>query len=224
MDSQDNKRQRARAILEQLVLATKHMTYPASISIIHEFGRDPFLILVSCILSLRTKDTVSLPASRRLFLLAKTPAALCMLSIDQIEQIIYPVGFYRVKARTLIAISRVLLERFSGQVPSGQVELLSLPGVGRKTMNLVRAEGFDLPAICVDVHVHRIANRLGLVFTKTPEQTEMALRDLIPLSSWSECNRLFVMWGQNICVPQRPWCSRCPIFDLCQRFNVESFR
>lgn len=224
MNTQADNRQQAIALLEQIMVATRNMTVPASISITDEFGRNPFLILISCVLSLRTKDTTSLPASRRLFLLAQTPAQLQALSIEQIEKVIYPVGFYRVKARTLIAISTMLEEQFGGKVPSDEASLLSLPGVGRKTMNLVRAEGFELPALCVDVHVHRIANRLGIVHTKKPEQTEMALRGLLPPEWWRECNRLFVMWGQNICVPQRPWCSKCPVFDLCQRVNVVTSR
>lgn len=217
--------QRAVAILDILKQATVRMQPPAATSIVEEYGRNPYLVLISCILSLRTKDTTSLPASRRLFVEgAQTPDQMCNLSPDTIEKLIYPVGFYRTKARTIIKISSILCEKFDGQVPSEEEELLSLPGVGRKTMNLVRAEGFGLPAICVDVHVHRIANRLGIIKTKTPLETEMALRELLPQNYWRECNRLLVIWGQNICVPITPFCSQCAVFQQCDRIGVTRSR
>lgn len=200
------------------------MVEPASVSIVKQFGRDPFLVLVSCLLSLRTKDTTSLPASCRLFSYAKTPQELLGLPLEQIQQLIYPVGFYRRKAAQLHQISHDLIERFAGKVPDNLDDLLSLPGVGLKTANLVLAEGFNIPAICVDVHVHRISNRLGLIQTKTPEETEAALKKLLPKQYWSEWNRLLVMWGQNVCVPISPRCSQCPLSGLCPQVGVTRSR
>jgi endonuclease-3 len=196
------------------------MVEPAVTTIIKEYGKNPFLILVSCVLSLRTKDTISLPASRRLFSLARTPEQLRNLALSEIEKTIYSVGFYRQKARQLHAISTDVIEKFNGNVPQTEQELLSLPGVGRKTTNLVLGEAFDIPAICVDTHVHRISNRLGLVNTKTAEETEYALKKILPSEYWIEYNKLLVMWGQNICVPIAPWCSRCAIADLCPKKGV----
>lgn len=207
-------------VIESLRVATRGMIVPASQEIVSRFGRDTFLVLVSCLLSLRTRDTVSLPASCRLFEKAKTPEAILALPLSTIETLIYPVGFYKRKALLLHSVSRDLLTRFYGIVPNTKEKLLSIKGVGLKTANLVLAEGFGIPALCVDTHVHRISNRLGLVITKTPEQTEAALREIIPQEYWIEWSRLLVMWGQNICVPLSPWCSRCPIFPVCQRKGV----
>ncbi len=200
------------------------MVQPAVTQIIDEWGQDPFLILVSCLLSLRTKDTVSLPASKRLFQFAKTPKQIIQLPISTIEQIIYPVGFYRKKSKLLHEISNDILERFSGKVPDTQEALLSLKGIGRKTMNLVLGEGFGVPAICVDTHVHRISNRLGLVKTKTPHETEEALKQLLPKKYWIEYNRLMVMWGQNICAPIAPFVSKCALAHLCPKIGVKRMR
>lgn len=211
---------RAIAIIKKLRQATRDMVKPAVTTIIKEYGKNPFLILVSCVLSLRTKDTISLPASRRLFSLARTPEQLRDLSLSEIEKTIYSVGFYRQKARQLHAISVDIIEKFNGNVPRTEQELLSLVGVGRKTANLVLGEAFDIPAICVDTHVHRISNRLGLVNTKTVEETEYALKKILPSEYWIEYNKLLVMWGQNICVPIAPWCSRCAIADLCPKKDV----
>ncbi len=222
--SSEERRKRATTIISILREATRGMVPAASFSIIEKMGKDPYLILVGCLLSLRTKDSVSLPASLRLFTYAKTPQEMLALPRETIERAIYPVGFYRTKAKNIQLVSHVLLERFHGRVPSNEEDLLSLPGVGRKTMNLVLAEAFDIPAICVDTHVHRISNRLGIVDTKTPEETELALRALIPKKYWKEINHLFVMWGQNICLPQSPFCSKCPLFDLCERRGVTKYR
>lgn len=215
---------RAIAIIKKLRDATRGMVEPAVTSIIKEYGKDPFLILTSCILSLRTKDTISLPASRRLFLLARTPQELRARALSEIEKTIYSVGFYRQKAKQLHAISSDIIEKFNGAVPQTEEELLSLPGVGRKTANLVLGEAFDIPAICVDTHVHRISNRLGLVNTKTPEETEYALKKILPPEYWIEYNKLLVMWGQNICVPITPFCSRCAVADLCPKKGVSKQR
>lgn len=211
-------------IVEILRRATTGLTPPASCTIVSRFGRDPFLVLIGCILSLRTKDTVSLPASCRLFEQAQTPQALLALSHEAIASTIYPVGFYRKKALTIHTICAELLTRFDGQVPNTLNELMSLPGVGLKTANLVLGEGFGIPALCVDTHVHRISNRLGVVNTKTPEETEAALRAVLPPEYWIEWGKLLVMWGQNICVPISPKCSKCPIRPLCKRVGVARSR
>jgi len=186
--------------------------------------RDPFSILVSCLLSLRTRDETTGPASRRLFRLARTPAALLRLSPRTIERVIYPVGFYRTKARTLRALARLLLERHRGGVPADLDALLALPGVGRKTANLVLTDAFGLPGICVDTHVHRITNRLGFVRTTTPERTEWALRAKLPRRHWIELNDLLVAFGQNVCQPLSPRCSACPVARLCHRVGVTRSR
>jgi len=185
-----------------------------------ESGNDPFLVLVSCLLSLRTKDEVTEAASRRLFALAKTPEALLTLSLRTIEKAIYPVGFYKTKARTVHHISRELLRRFGGGVPNSLEELLTLKGVGRKTANLVVTLAFNKPGICVDTHVHRISNRLGYVKTKTPDETETALRKKLPPKYWIEFNDLLVPFGQNLCRPISPFCSRCPIERFCSKIGV----
>jgi endonuclease III len=181
---------------------------------------DPFQILISCLLSLRTKDETTGPAARRLFQLATTPAAMLQLSPQQIERAIYPVGFYRVKARTILEICRTLVERFASAVPDDLDALLTLKGVGRKTANLVLTQGFKKPGICVDTHVHRISNRWGYVRTKDPHATEMALRRKLPPRYWIEYNDLLVAFGQTICQPVSPWCSRCPVARYCPRRGV----
>lgn len=211
-------------IIERLRIATKAMEPPASSTIVSRFGRDSFLVLISCILSLRTRDTVSLPASLRLFARARTPSEMLKIPIEHIAKIIYPVGFYRRKAITIHKICQELLTHFGGKVPNTLEKLLSLSGVGLKTANLVLSEGFGIPAIVVDTHVHRISNRLGLVKTKTPEETEEALRKVLPQKYWIEWSRLLVMLGQNVCVPISPFCSICPIRDMCKRVGVVKSR
>lgn len=181
---------------------------------------DPFLVLISCLLSLRTKDEVTEGASRRLFAAARTPQQLLSLSLPKIRKLIYPVGFYRTKARRIHQICHHLLGRFRGRVPETLEELLTLPGVGRKTANLVMTLGHKKPGICVDVHVHRISNRLGYVRTRTPFDTEMALREKLPRPYWMEYNGLLVSFGQEICRPVSPWCSRCPVKRYCARRGV----
>jgi endonuclease-3 len=185
-----------------------------------ETGRDPFRILGGCLLSLRTRDDTTAAAAARLFALADTPARLRALSPRTIERAIYPVGFYRTKARVLRAVSGELLARFGGRVPADLDALLTLPGVGRKTANLVVTFGFGLPGICVDTHVHRITNRLGFVRTTTPERTEWALRAKLPRRHWIRLNDLLVAFGQNVCTPLSPRCSICPVRRLCHRVGV----
>jgi endonuclease-3 len=186
--------------------------------------RNPFRILIACILSLRTQDTTTGPAAARLFALADTPEAMVRLSREAIARAIYPVGFYRTKARTILAICADLLGRFAGAVPDDLDQLLTLRGVGRKTANLVVTMGYGKPGICVDTHVHRISNRLGYVRTRTPEHTEMALRARLPRRFWIGYNDLLVAFGQNVCVPVSPRCSRCPVAALCRRVGVTSSR
>jgi len=200
------------------------MPEPAVDQIVNEHGNIPFFVLVSCLLSLRTKDTISLPVSRKLFKVVRGPKELLALPPDDLQKIVYPTGFFRQKARTLRDVSEALLERFDGKVPKTEQELLSLPGVGRKTANLVLGVAFGIPAICVDIHVHRISNRLGLVESKTPEQTEQQLQKLLPKKYWIDFNRLLVIWGQNICTPISPYCSRCALKHLCPRIGVKKHR
>jgi endonuclease III len=187
-------------------------------------ARDPFKILIGCLLSLRTKDETTGPAASRLFALAGTPEEMLQLSEAQIAQAIYPVGFYRTKATSILDICRVLVERHGGQVPDTMEELLQLKGVGRKTANLVLTLGFQKPAICVDTHVHRISNRWGYVRTKTPEATEFALRRKLPKEYWMVYNDLLVSFGQNICKPISPLCGRCPLDSLCPKVGVKQHR
>jgi endonuclease-3 len=187
-------------------------------------GDDPFKILIATIISLRTKDEVTAVVAPRLFELAATPEEMLALTPEQIEEAIYPAGFYRNKARSILEVSRLLVEKYGGTVPDTIEELLTLPGVGRKTANLVVTAGYGKPGICVDTHVHRITNRWGYVRTKTPEETEMALREILPREYWLEINSLLVSLGQNICHPTSPKCSRCPVADFCERVGVTRSR
>jgi endonuclease-3 len=191
---------------------------------ISRMRRDPFEILVSTVLSLRTKDEVTREAAPRLLEQAPNPQALLALPEDQIARLIYPVGFYKTKARRLKEICSILIERYSGRVPDDLDELLKLPGVGRKTANLVITLGYGKPGVCVDTHVHRISNRLGYVKTKTPEQTEKALREKLPLEYWIEYNDLLVTWGQHVCRPISPFCSTCAIRPYCRQVGVTRHR
>jgi len=184
----------------------------------------PFKVLISTVLSLRTKDQTTEAASHRLFALADTPDKMLALSILQIEKAIYPVGFYHTKAKNILKICDQIFLRFGGQVPDEIDKLLTLPGVGRKTANLVVTVGFGKPGICVDTHVHRISNRWGLVKTKAPNETEEVLREILPLRYWIEYNDLLVAYGQNLCVPISPFCSRCKIKAVCPRKGVTTSR
>ena len=210
-------------VIALIRLAMKDMPDP-SVTLVGKKWQDPFLVLISCLLSLRTKDETTLPAAERLFKLARTPQEMVRLEVTAIEKVIYPVGFYRTKARTIQEVSRDILERFSGVVPGTLDELLSLKGVGRKTANLVLTEGFHVPAMCVDTHVHRISNRFGYVKTVDPHQTEWALRRKLPKPYWRDYNALLVTWGQNICKPVSPRCSQCPVQHLCAREGVMKSR
>ena len=179
--------------------------------------KDPYLVLIACILSLRTNDRTTYPATLRMLELAKTPQEMSVVKVDELEKAIYPVGFYKNKAGQIIELSKQIVEKYNGKVPNSIDELCKFRGVGRKTANLVMTLGFGEPAICVDVHVHRIFNRLGYIKTKDPEETEFALRDNLPLEYWIPINTLLVTHGQNVCKPIKPNCSQCPIAQYCDK-------
>ena len=189
-----------------------------------ETSRSPFRLLVACVISLRTKDEVTAEASRRLFEIAPTPDRLAKLEEERVARAIYPAGFYNTKAAQLKEIGRIIRDDFDDEVPASEADLLAMPGVGRKTANLVLGLGFGIPAICVDTHVHRISNRLGMVLTKTPEQTERALMEVLPRDLWVPINDLLVTFGQNRCHPTSPRCTDCPLADLCPRVGVTRSR
>ena len=184
------------------------------------YSQTPFMVLISCILSLRTQDKTTDGASKRLFKLARTPKTMLTLPEATIEKTIYPVGFYKNKAKNIKKICDLLLSQHKGQVPDEIDELLKFPGVGRKTANLVITLGYSKPGICVDTHVHRISNRWGYVKTKTPEKTEIALREKLPPKYWIMINDLLVSFGQNLCKPISPRCSQCKIQRFCDRVGV----
>jgi len=183
-------------------------------------NQSPFLTLIGCILSLRTKDQMTAVACERLFAQARTPEAMLAMAPKTLEKLIYPVGFYRTKARVIRGICSDLISKFGGEVPDDIDDLLTLGGVGRKTANLVVTQAFRKPGICVDTHVHRISNRWGLVRTKTPDKTEIALRAVLPARHWLEYNGILVAFGQTICHSTSPWCSRCKIAAVCPRIGV----
>jgi endonuclease III len=186
--------------------------------------RGPFDVLMSTILSLRTKDEVTRQAATRLLQIARSPEEILSLPESEIAALIYPVGFYKTKARTIRQICRELIEKYDGKVPDDLDELLKLKGVGRKTANLVITLGYAKPGICVDTHVHRVSNRLGYVKTKNPDETEKALREKLPREYWIEYNDLLVTWGQNICRPISPFCSKCAILPYCRQVGVSQHR
>ena len=187
-------------------------------------GKNPFAVLVSCLISLRTKDQVTEVATERLFALGKTPETIAALSEAAIAKAIYPAGFYKTKAVTIRKVALDVRDRWGGQVPESLDELLTLKGVGRKTANLVVSLGHGKPAICVDTHVHRIMNRLHFVETRTPDKTEMVLRERLPRRWWSRINGLLVAFGQRICLPVSPHCSSCPLLEDCPQRGVGKHR
>jgi len=205
-------------MIDEVVQKLKDAKQPRSefVELMEQF-QNPYLVLIGCILSLRTNDKTTYPATLRMLELAKTPEEMAKVNIDDLAKAIYPVGFYENKAKQIIELSRQIVEDLDGNVPDEIEDLIKFKGVGRKTANLVLAKGFNKPAICVDVHVHRIFNRLGYVKTKTPEETEMELRKHLPLKHWLDINTLLVTHGQNVCKPQKPNCKNCPISDLCQK-------
>ena len=185
------------------------------VNLMEEF-RNPYLVLIACILSLRTNDKTTYPATLRMLELAKTPQEMMNISEDDLANAIYPVGFYKNKAKQIIELSKTIVEKLDGKVPDSIENLTKFNGVGRKTANLVLAKGFGIPAICVDVHVHRIFNRIGYVITKTPDETEFALREKLPQKYWLDINTLMVTHGQNVCKPTKPKCDECPIREYCE--------
>jgi endonuclease III len=197
---------------------------PPSVSRIARDDNEPFRVLVATMISLRTKDAVTEKASERLLRAAPDPVRLARLSEGRIGRLIYPAGFYRTKAAHLRGTARLLLSEHGGRVPDDREALLRLPGVGRKTANLVLNLGFGLQAVCVDTHVHRISNRAGWVATRSPEGTERALMEILPRRHWIEINELLVKFGQKVCTPLSPWCGSCPIASYCARVGVARSR
>lgn len=194
------------------------------VTLVAERSSDPFQVLVSTLLSLRTKDETTTVASRRLFAKAKTPEEMLELPVSEIRELIFPVGFYKRKAENLHTVSRLLIEKYDGKVPDALDLLLGLPGVGRKTANLVLTLGYSKAGICVDTHVHRISNRFGYVETKSPDDTEFALRDKLPAKWWIAINDILVAFGQSLCHPTSPWCSKCKVYQWCERVGVTRSR
>ncbi len=186
-----------------------------SVSLIGQECPNPYRILISTVISLRTRDEVTLEASRRLFALADCPEEMVRQSLQAIEERIYPCGFFRVKAQNIRTISQILLDQYQGKVPSDLEALLALPGVGLKTANLVRSLGFHIPAICVDTHVHRIANRMGWIKTSKADESVKALEEVLPLEYWIPVNELLVLYGQQVCTPRKPHCDRCGLQSSC---------
>lgn len=200
-------------LLKGMEQITKKLPPTMTAQIIHDYGKNPYLILISCLLSLRSRDAVTYPVSKKLFEHATTPQEMVKLPISQLETVLKPIGFYRRKAQIVHEVSQELLERFDGKVPKTEQELLSIKHVGRKTANLVLSAAFDLPAICVDTHVHRIAHHLHLVNTKTPEATEQALQKIIPKKLWGKINTIFVVWGQHVCKSNSKKCVCAQILE-----------
>jgi len=197
---------------------------PSVNTVAEHYKRDPWAVLVSTILSLRTKDDVTLAASERLLEKAPGPRELAAIKEEKIAKLIYPAGFYRNKASSLKKIAAILLSQYGGKVPASMDTLLALPGVGRKTANLVLTEAFDIDGICVDIHVHRISNRCGWLSSKDPQETEMILREILPLKYWKRINYLLVLYGQKLCRPVSPFCSLCVLEKLCAKHGVTRSR
>ncbi len=205
-------------MIDEIVNILKNAKQPKSdFVVLMDNFKNPYLVLIACILSLRTNDKTTYPATLRMLELAKTPKEMKQVKIEDLAQAIYPVGFYENKAKQIIELSKTIDEELDGKVPDEIDELVKFRGVGRKTANLVLSLGFNKPAICVDVHVHRIFNRLGYIKTKTPEETEFALRNKLPEKYWIDINTLLVTHGQNVCKPIKPKCAECPISAYCAK-------
>lgn len=205
-------------MIDEIVNILKNAKQPKSdFVVLMDNFKNPYLVLIACILSLRTNDKTTYPATLRMLKLAKTPKDMKQVKIEDLAQAIYPVGFYENKAKQIIELSKTIDEELDGKVPDEIDELVKFRGVGRKTANLVLSLGFNKPAICVDVHVHRIFNRLGYIKTKTPEETEFALRKKLPEKYWIDINTLLVTHGQNVCKPIKPKCAECPISSYCAK-------
>jgi len=211
-------------IVKTLQKELAHCMPPLVDQMIAEFGHDPYMILICCLLSLRAKDVVTIHVCRTLFSSIRTPEELLEIPLNELERIIYKTGYYRNKATVIREVSEIIIEHHDGQVPNSLEKLIAMKGVGIKTANLVIGLGFNIPAICVDTHVHRISNIFNLITTKTPEQTEEALRKILPKKYWIEWNRILVMLGQNICTAPRPKCSACPLNAVCPKKGVTTHR
>ncbi len=209
--------------IDTIIEKLKNANLPHSdfVEIMENF-KNPYIVLIACILSLRTNDKTTYPATMRMLELAKTPEDMAKVDVDTLAKAIYPVGFYKNKANQIIELSKTIVNNLDGKVPDTIDDLIKFNGVGRKTANLVLAKGFGIPAICVDVHVHRICNRLGLVHTKNPEETEFALRKTLQKKYWLDINTILVTFGQNICKPTKPLCDKCPIRDYCKEYNQKT--
>ncbi|MDP3771461.1 MAG: endonuclease III [bacterium] len=204
--------------------ATKPFVKPMGTAMVEE-KRTLFQLLVSTVCSAQTKDTTTYPVMQRLFRIAKTPGDFVRMPVARLKKLLYPISYYNTKAKHLKELSRIIIDQYGGRVPETMAELLTLPGVGRKTANLVLGEGMGkVEGICVDTHVHRISNRLGIVQTTSRDETERSLMRTLPKKHWTKWNALLVMWGQNICTPISPKCSICPIRQWCQRRGVTSSR
>jgi endonuclease-3 len=215
--------------IETIFILLKQQMIPYGTPIVSRKKQDipdtPFVTLISCLLSLRTKDEVTAQASQRLLTNYHTPRKIVQLTEKQIETMIYPVGFYKTKARRIKDISKTILEKYQGKVPDTFEDLLSLKGVGRKTANIVMVYGHKKHGyLPIDTHCHRIPNRLGWIHTKTPEETEHALKKVLPVEYWDDFNDLFVRFGQTICVPVSPFCSRCSLQKYCKKIRVLTSR
>ena len=213
-----NQNQETDTDIDKIVERLKQAKQPRSefVNLMESFN-NPYLVLIACILSLRTNDKTTYPATLRMLQLGRTPEDFAQCDVKTLEKAIYPVGFYANKARQIVELSRTLVEKYNSKVPESIEEMTKFNGVGRKTANLVMSQGFRKPAICVDVHVHRIFNRLGYIKTKKPEETEFALREKLPEKYWIDINTLLVTHGQNVCKPINPKCDICPIKDLCKK-------
>ena len=205
-------------IIDEVVKLLQDAKQPQSefVKLMDSF-KNPYLVLIACILSLRTNDRTTYPATLRMLELAKTPDQMMKVKEEDLAKAIYPVGFYANKAKQIVELSKELVEKYNSKVPPSIEEMVKFNGVGRKTANLVMSRGFNLPAICVDVRVHRIFNRLGYVQTKNPEETEFALREKLPEKYWIDINTLLVTHGQNVCKPTKPLCDKCPISEFCKK-------
>jgi endonuclease III len=207
------------------ILEREMARYPTPlIDAMDEEQKTPYQILVATVLSQRTKDTLTAQVAPRLFATASTPQAMVQLTEEELAERIYPIGFYRTKARSILALSRELITQYASEVPDTLEALVALPGIGRKTANLILTNAYNKPGICVDTHVHRICNRWNYVQTQTPLQTEMALREQLPTRYWKPINRLLVTLGQHVCHPTSPRCSGCPIAPYCARHDVTRHR
>ena len=194
------------------------------ITLIAQTQKDPFRVLIATVLSLRTKDEITALAAKRLFAKADTAKDMLDLTEEEIQKLIFPAGFYKTKAKNILLICEKLQKEYHGKVPDEIPQLLEFPNVGRKTANLVVSDGYGKPAMCVDVHVNRISNRFGYVKTKNPLETEMVLREKLPVQYWNEYNYILVAFGQHLCRPMSPWCSKCPVAKYCERVGIGKSR